>query len=75
MPMLERAASVASEDPTLGAIEAIRAALSAVVAEDLAAQAEPLDDVDHDPVGETEPVTWAPAGPFGHGKIRLHGRP
>jgi hypothetical protein len=76
MPILERTAPVASDDNTLAAIEAIRAALSAVVEADLAEVAVPVEAETHAAaVGVDEPAPATPAaGGFRHGKIRLHGR-
>lgn len=73
MPMLERAASAASDDPTVEAIEAIRAVLNAVVAEDLAGEAGAVDYAAEDQGGRGDPA-GTPSTP-GHGRIRLHGRP
>jgi len=76
MPMLEREAPAAPDDnPTLDAIETIRAVLMAAVESDdgvgeLVKETDPQDGHAADP--EAPPAV--PAGPFGHGKIRLHGR-
>ncbi len=72
MPMLERAASAASDDPTLEAIEAIRAVLNAAVAADLARQAGADGYADEDQAQDGAPAR--PPSPPGHGRVRLHGR-
>jgi hypothetical protein len=76
MPMLERQAPAASnDDPTLDAIEAIRAVLMATVESDgvtgeIAQETDPQDG--H--AADREAPAAAAVGPYGHGKIRLHGR-
>ncbi len=70
MPMLERAASTASDDPTLEAIEAIRTVLNAAVAEDLAREAGAGGHAAEDQAQDGDPA-GGPSTP-GHGKIRLH---
>jgi hypothetical protein len=71
--MLERAATAASDDPTLDAIEAIRAVLNATVAEDLASEAGAGDYAADDLAGAAGSA--GSRSTPGHGRIRLHGRP
>lgn len=78
MPMLEREAPAPPDDnPTLDAIEAIRAVLMATVETDeLADEPAPyLEQEDGQAEGLEAPAPEAAAvRPFGHGRIRLHGR-
>ena len=72
MPILERAVSPASDDPTLEAIEAIRTVLNAAVAEDLAGEAGAGDDAAADLAGAAGSA--GDRSTPGHGRIRLHRR-
>jgi hypothetical protein len=78
MPILERAAPDAAPDTTTAAIEEIFAAMnSAAPVDDLAAEDAPVREAE--PAGEADADAAVdvprPRETFGHGEIRLRGRP
>jgi hypothetical protein len=76
MPILERGAPAPPDDnPTLDAIEAIRAVLMATVESDeVSGEPDHEADLEQADGADLEAPAAAKAGPFRHGRIRLHGR-